>query len=68
LDLRVNLQKATREQVLDALRIAGIEAGETPFAPNGVRVVGKPALTRLPIFQDGLIEVQDEGSQLLCSL
>lgn len=68
LDLRVNVQKATRDQVLDALKASGIEAGETPFAPNGVRVIGKPALTKLSIFQDGLIEVQDEGSQLLCSL
>ncbi|MEX3547935.1 MAG: RsmB/NOP family class I SAM-dependent RNA methyltransferase [Burkholderia sp.] len=68
LDLRVNVQKATRNQVLDALKASGIEAGETPFAPNGVRLISKLALTKLPIFQDGLIEVQDEGSQLLCLL
>ena len=29
---------------------------------------GKPALTQLPLFQDGAIEVQDEGSQLLALL
>jgi 16S rRNA (cytosine967-C5)-methyltransferase len=68
LDLRANAQKATRDQVIDALRAEGIDAGETPFAPQGVRVVGKPALTRLQVFQEGQIEVQDEGSQLLCSL
>jgi len=33
-----------------------------------VRVVGKPALTKLKPFEDGWIEVQDEGSQLLCAL
>lgn len=68
LDLRSNPQKATRDQVLDALGKAGIEAGATPFAPFGVRVIGKPPLTKLDAFQDGWIEVQDEGSQLLCSI
>lgn len=68
LDLRVNPIKANREQVLDALQASGIEAGATPFAPLGVRVVGKPALTKLKVFEDGWIEVQDEGSQLLCAL
>ncbi|MDR0244514.1 MAG: RsmB/NOP family class I SAM-dependent RNA methyltransferase [Burkholderia sp.] len=68
LDLRANAQKATRDQVIDALRANGIDAGAMPFAPFGVRVVGKPALTRLKLFEEGQIEVQDEGSQLLCSL
>ncbi|MGG1944666.1 RsmB/NOP family class I SAM-dependent RNA methyltransferase [Trinickia sp. NRRL B-1857] len=68
LDLRVNPIKASREQVLSALQASGIEAGETPFAPLGVRVAGKPALTKLQPFEDGWIEVQDEGSQLLCAL
>jgi 16S rRNA (cytosine967-C5)-methyltransferase len=68
LDLRVNPIKANREQVLDALQTAGIEAGATPFASLGVRVAGKPALTKLKLFEDGWIEVQDEGSQLLCAL
>lgn len=68
LDLRVNTIKATRDQVLDAIEQAGIEAGATPFAPNGVRVVGKPAVNRLKAFEDGWFEVQDEGSQLLCHL
>jgi 16S rRNA (cytosine967-C5)-methyltransferase len=31
-------------------------------------VVGKPPLTKLDAFQNGWVEVQDEGSQLLCSL
>jgi 16S rRNA (cytosine967-C5)-methyltransferase len=68
LDLRANPLKASRDQVLDALKAAGIDAGATPFAPLGVRVLGKPALTKLKAFEDGWIEVQDEGSQLLCSL
>ncbi|WP_240648088.1 RsmB/NOP family class I SAM-dependent RNA methyltransferase [Pararobbsia silviterrae] len=68
LDLRANTIKATREQVLDSLEAAGIEAGETPLAPNGVRVAGKPPVNRLNAFEEGWFEVQDEGSQLLCHL
>jgi 16S rRNA (cytosine967-C5)-methyltransferase len=68
LDLRANPIKASRDDVLNALSKAGIEAGATPFAPFGVRVVGKPPLTKLDAFQHGWLEVQDEGSQLLCSL
>ncbi|MCG5073000.1 RsmB/NOP family class I SAM-dependent RNA methyltransferase [Paraburkholderia tagetis] len=68
LDLRANPIKASRDELLRALAAVGIEAGETPFAPFGVRVTGKPALARLDAFKEGWFEVQDEGSQLLCSL
>ncbi|MEM5435060.1 RsmB/NOP family class I SAM-dependent RNA methyltransferase [Paraburkholderia diazotrophica] len=68
LDLRANPIKASRDEVLDALSKAGIEAGATPYAPLGVRVVGKPPLSKLDAFQNGWLEVQDEGSQLLCAL
>ncbi|PMS10061.1 RsmB/NOP family class I SAM-dependent RNA methyltransferase [Trinickia caryophylli] len=68
LDLRANPLKASRDEAIAALREAGIDAGPTPFAPLGIRVAGKPALTKLKVFEDGWIEVQDEGSQLLCSL
>lgn len=68
LDLRSNPMKADRKAVLKSLTEAGIDAGEMPFAPFGIRVEGKPALTRLAPFQEGWIEVHDEGSQLLCSL
>ena len=68
LDLRVNLGKATREAVLAELEEAGLRAEPTPMAPAGIRLQGKPALNQLPLFVNGLVEVQDEGSQLLCSL
>ena len=68
LDLRVNTLKARREQVLQALRDEGIEAEPTPFSPWGLRVQGKPAVDRTAAFREGLVEVQDEGSQLLALL
>lgn len=68
LDLRVNLLKAKRAAVQQQLADAGIASGPTPYSPWGVRLQGKPALQQLPLFKDGSIEVQDEGSQLLALL
>ena len=68
LDLRVNALKAKRTAVLKSLAEAGLAAVATPYAPLGVRLQGKPSLARLPLYADGLVEVQDEGSQLLALL
>lgn len=65
LDLRVNTLKAPREAVLDRLAYDGIEAAPTRYSPLGVRLRDKPALNRHPMFLDGAVEVQDEGSQIL---
>lgn len=68
LDLRVNTLRATREAALAALAADGIDAAATPYAPSGIRVAGHPALNRHPWFLNGTLEVQDEGSQILCHL
>jgi 16S rRNA (cytosine967-C5)-methyltransferase len=68
LDLRVNLARAGRDEVRARLAEDGIEAQATPFSPAGLRVAGKPAINRHSLFRDGLVEVQDEGSQLLAWL
>lgn len=65
LDLRVNTISAKRDEVLTTLSEAGIEAVATPYSPIGIRIVGRPAINRHPLFLSGKIEVQDEGSQLL---
>jgi len=68
LDLRVNALADKRVDVRKELELAGIRAVPTPYSPWGLRVDGKPALTRLDAFARGAIEVQDEGSQLLALL
>jgi len=68
LDLRVNALKAKRDSLQTLLQSAGIESTPTPYSPWGLRVLGRPALQRLPAFREGLFEVQDEGSQLLATL
>ena len=68
LDLRVNLARASREEVLEALAADGMAAQATPYSPAGLRLTGKPPVNRHTLFRDGLVEVQDEGSQLLAWL
>ena len=65
LDVRVNLAKISREDVLARLELEGTP---TPFSPAGIRLKGKPQINRHALFLDGLLEVQDEGSQLLAYL
>jgi len=68
LDLRVNALNDKRADVQKELKLAGLKAVPTPYSPWGLRVDGKPALTKLDAFARGAIEVQDEGSQLLALL
>lgn len=68
LDLRVNTLRTDREAVQRELAAGGIAVEATPYSPLGLRVNGRPALNRHPLFLSGAVEVQDEGSQLLAYL
>ena len=68
LDLRVNLLKATREEARAALAAEGLEAAPTPLSPWGLRIEGRRQVTTGPAFRAGLVEIQDEGSQLVAAL
>lgn len=65
LDLRVNPVKANRESAIKALSRAQIVATPTQWSPWGLRVQGRPPLAAVAAFKDGLVEIQDEGSQLV---
>lgn len=68
LDLRVNTLKGKREQVQINLLANGIHTEFTPYAPHGLRLLEKVSLLQQPLYQQGIIEIQDEGSQLLAHL
>jgi 16S rRNA (cytosine967-C5)-methyltransferase len=68
LDLRVNLLKTTREAAQDALAAEGLGAEPTPLSPWGLRIDGRQLVTSGAAFRDGLVEIQDEGSQLVALL
>lgn len=67
LDLRVNLLKTTRKEAQRLLRREGFDALLTEFSPWGLRLKGRQAITSSELFKSGLIEIQDEGSQLIAA-
>ena len=67
-DLRVNLLKADRATARRALAAEGAMAEPTPWSPIGLRLNGRVPLGGLAAFKDGIVEVQDEGSQITALL
>jgi 16S rRNA (cytosine967-C5)-methyltransferase len=67
-DLRVNLLKADREAARRALMAEGVAAEPTPWSPIGLRLSQRAPLGGLAAFKEGLVEVQDEGSQIAALL
>jgi 16S rRNA (cytosine967-C5)-methyltransferase len=71
LDLRANPLKIDRDALLAALRAGPalrFDPQPMPHSPWGIRVAGHPAVNRWPQLEEGALEVQDEGSQLLALL
>lgn len=71
LDVRINPLKVEREGMLQTMRGGGAlryDPQPTPYSPWGIRLQGRPPVNRWPMFENGEIEVQDEGSQVLVSL
>lgn len=71
LDLRVNTLKGTREEAMASLPDLTVEPAR--WSPVGLRVnvhpdAKAPAIHAEPAFIKGLIEIQDEGSQLAALL
>ena len=71
-DIRVNSLKATRDEVVAALKDAGMACAPAPYAPHGIRITGDAAnLSKSALFESGAFEFQDEAAQIaaeLCSV
>jgi 16S rRNA (cytosine967-C5)-methyltransferase len=65
LTVRANLLRATREALRERLASEGVAAEPTPHSPWGLTLDGHANAFALGAFQDGLFEIQDEGSQLV---
>lgn len=68
LDLRVNALKSTREVMLKEVQQAGLKVEACNLSPLGIRVEERPSLNALPMLKNGLVEIQDEGSQMVAFL
>ena len=64
LDLRVNMLRATREAAQAALAAEGIISQTTPLSPWGLRCAAGQAVDRSQAYLQGLVEIQDEASQI----
>lgn len=67
-DLRVNTLKATPGEAAALLAQEGYPAEPTSLSPVGLRRQSRSPLFKTRAFSEGLIEIQDEGSQLLALL
>ncbi|MGZ3305729.1 MAG: RsmB/NOP family class I SAM-dependent RNA methyltransferase [Asticcacaulis sp.] len=67
IDLRVN---GDREKLMGGLEALGYKPELTPYSAMGLRLPADPPpnVRALPAFRSGLIEIQDEGSQLAAFL
>jgi 16S rRNA (cytosine967-C5)-methyltransferase len=68
IDLRVNSLKTDREGARRALAAEHVAAEPTPWSPLGLRLKHRAPLSGTAAFKEGLVEVQDEGSQLAALL
>ena len=60
-DLRVNIARASRDELLGEFQ----GSSPTPLSPWGIRLPPDSRIDDQPAYASGLIEVQDEGSQLI---
>ena len=66
--LRVNTQRHSRENYLQRLKDAGLEAHAHPIAKDGLVLTKACSVNDLPGFQDGEVSVQDAAAQLAADL
>ena len=65
-DLRVNTLISTKERAREVLKEFKIE--DTKYAENGLRILNGRISRSHPAIRDGVVEIQDEGSQLIAEL
>lgn len=66
--LRVNQMQQTRAEYLALLQESDIEACAGDFADSAVYLARPSPVTSIPGFEEGLLSVQDEASQLVAPL
>lgn len=67
-DLRVNTLKGARADAMAALRGDGLDAVLIPAAPLGLRLPPAAPVLNTTAWREGLVELQDAGSQAVAAL
>jgi 16S rRNA (cytosine967-C5)-methyltransferase len=63
--IRVNTLKTTQKELITSLKKEGITAEPVPWCPDGLHLIEKTNVFRLPSFSKGFFEVQDASSQMV---
>jgi len=63
--LRVNTLQGDVKKAQDLLAAQDVTTNRTPYSPHALRVEGKCYMSATKAFSKGLVEIQDEGSQLI---
>ena len=63
--LRVATNLISLEEVINVMKETGIEASSGKISPSAVVLSKRQPINNLEIFKRGLVEIQDEGSQLI---
>ena len=63
IDIRVNLLVGKAGELARRLREQGVESEPIAGVPTGLRIMGRPNLEKLDLFERGWFEIQDAGSQ-----
>jgi len=66
--VRANRLRIDRDALARRLEAEGAPGHPARFAPDALQLEGRPNVLGLPAHQEGLFEVQDEGSQLVGGL
>ncbi len=66
--LRTNVLKRTRQEAASRLRADSIECDETVYSPWGLVLPNRDSVVQTAAFRSGLVEPQDEASQLVALL
>lgn len=64
--LRINPMCSVRDEIINKLKEQSIESVATKYSPYGITIDKRINLHENNLYKNGLIEVQDEGSQLIC--
>ncbi len=65
-DFRINIK--SQEMVLDKLKEEGLDFYKAPISPIGIRSDKRVVLGNCISYQEGIIEIQDQSSQIACIL
>lgn len=68
LDLRVNTIKTTRDEVRASLAEQGVETQAGLYSPVALRAPAKSFMGKTKAYEKGMVDIQDEGSQLIALL